>query len=127
MAQILPIVLNDGTADVTYSPFSVDNSGVARLRTAADTVIGASELSVSGRTATTNRRVTVKLQIPVLQNETVNGITTPRVVRMAIAKCELSLPVTSTGAERLAIRNQISGALANTLVAAVIDNNENLY
>lgn len=127
MAQILPIILNDGTADVTYSPYEVDASGVARLRTASDTVIGTSELSVSGRTATANRRVVVKLQIPTVQNEIVNGITIPKVVRMEIGKIELSLPITSTKAERTSIRNQLADALKNVLVAAVIDNNENLY
>lgn len=127
MAQILPIILNDGTANVTYSPYEIDSSGVARLRTAAETVIGASELTVSGRTATANRRVTVKLQIPVVQTETVNGISVPKVVRVAIAKCELSLPITSSTAERTSLRKQIAGALDNVLVGAVIDNNENLY
>ena len=127
MAQILPIILNDGTANVTYSPYEIDAAGVARLRTVSDTVIGASELSVSGRTATANRRVVVKLQIPTVQNEVVNGISIPKVVRVEIGKVELSLPITSTKAERKAIRLQLAGSLTNVLIAAVIDENENLY
>lgn len=127
MAQLSPIVLNDGTADVTFVPYEIDSNNVARLRTASETAIGAFELSVQGRDAVTNRRVTVKVSVPTVQTETVNGIATPKVVRKQIASVELSLPKTSLTADRVVIRSLIASALKDALIAAVIDSNESLY
>lgn len=127
MAQLTSIVLNDGTADVTFLPHEITSQNVARLRTNADTVIGAEELSVQGRDAVNNRRVTVKVTLPVVQNEVINGITTPKVVRQQIATVELSLPKTSVKGDRTRARNLIASALSNALIAAVIDSNESLY
>lgn len=127
MAQLTSIVLNDGTANVTFLPHEITSQNVARLRTTADTVIGAEELSVQARDAVSNRRVTLKVTLPVVQNEVINGITTPKVVRQQIATVELSLPKTSIKADRTRTRNLIASALSNALIAAVIDSNESLY
>lgn len=127
MAQLTSIVLNDGTADVTFLPHEITSQNVARLRTNAETVIGAEELSVQARDAVNNRRVTVKVTLPVVQNEVINGITTPKVVRQQIATVELSLPKTSIKGDRTRARNLIASALSNALIAAVIDSNESLY
>lgn len=127
MAQLTSIVLNDGTADVTFLPHEITSQNVARLRTNAETVIGAEELSVQARDAVNNRRVTVKVTLPVVQNEVINGITTPKVVRQQIATVELSLPKTSIKGDRTRARNLIANALSNALIAAVIDSNESLY
>ena len=127
MAQLTPIVLNDGTADVTFLPHEITSQNVARLRTNAETVIGTEELSVQARDAVSNRRVTVKVTLPVVQNEVINGITTPKVVRQQIATVELSLPKTSIKSDRKRARNLIANALSNALIAAVIDSNESLY
>ena len=127
MAQLSPIVLNDGTADVTFLPQEITSQNVARLRTNAESVIGTEELSVQARDAVSNRRVTVKVTLPVVQNEVINGITTPKVVRQQIATVELSLPKTSLKSDRKRARNLIANALSNALIAAVIDSNESLY
>lgn len=127
MAQLTSIVLNDGTANVTFLPHEITSQNVARLRTTAETVIGAEELSVQARDAVSNRRVTLKVTLPVVQNEVINGITTPKVVRQQIATVELSLPKTSIKADRIRTRNLIASALSNALIAAVIDSNESLY
>lgn len=127
MAQLASIVLNDGTADVTFLPHEITSQNVARLRTNAETVIGAEELSVQARDAVNNRRVTVKVTLPVVQNEVINGIATPKVVRQQIATVELSLPKTSIKGDRKRARSLIASALSNALIAAVIDSNESLY
>lgn len=127
MAQLTSIVLNDGTADVTFLPHEITSQNVARLRTNAETVIGTEELSVQARDAVSNRRVTVKVTLPVVQNEVINGITTPKVVRQQIATVELSLPKTSLKSDRKRARSLIASALSNALIAAVIDSNESLY
>ena len=127
MAQLTSIVLNDGTANVTFLPHEITSQNVARLRTTAETVIGAEELSVQARDAVSNRRVTLKVTLPVVQNEVINGITTPKVVRQQIATVELSLPKTSVKGDRKRARNLIASALSNALIAAVIDSNESLY
>lgn len=127
MAQLSQIVLNNGTANVTFVPYEIDANSVARLRTAAPTSIEALELSVQGRDAVANRRVTVKITVPTVQTETVNGISVPKVVRKQIGSMELSLPKTSLTADRVVLRSLLASALQNALIAAVIDNNESLY
>ena len=127
MAQLAPIVLNDGKSDITFVPYEIDSNGVARLRSASDSAIGSNELSVQGRDALTNRRVTVKITVPTVQTEVVNGISTPKVVRKQIGTIELSLAKTTSLAERKALRSLLAASLSNPLIAAVIDSNESMY
>lgn len=127
MAQLSNIVINDGTADVTYVPYQIDSGNIARLRTNTDLAIASSELSVNARNGSTNRNVTLKITLPTVVNETVNGVVSPRVTRTRTVSVDLSLPKTTTSAERLAARVMLSNLLKNTLVASVIDNNDGLY
>lgn len=127
MAQLSNIVINDGTKDVTYVPYQIDSGNIARLRTNTDLAIASSELSVNARNGSTNRNVTLKITLPTVVDETVNGIVSPRVTRTRTVSVDLSLPKTTTSAERLAARVMLSNLLKNTLVASVIDNNDGLY
>ena len=127
MAQLSNIVINDGTADVTYVPYQIDSGNVARLRTNTDLAIASSELSINPRNGASNRNVTLKLTLPTVVNETINGVVTPRVVRTRTLSVDLSLPKTTTAVERTAARVLLSNALKNVLVASVIDNNDGLY
>lgn len=127
MAQLSNIVINDGTADVTYVPYQIDSGNIARLRTNTDLAIASSELSVNARNGSTNRNVTLKITLPTVVDETVNGVVSPRVTRTRTVSVDLSLPKTTTSAERLAARVMLSNLLKNTLVASVIDNNDGLY
>lgn len=127
MAQLSNIVINDGTADVTYVPYQIDSGNIARLRTNTDLAIASSELSVNARNGSTNRNVTLKITLPTVVSETVNGVVSPRVTRTRTVSVDLSLPKTTTSAERLAARVMLSNLLKNTLVASVIDNNDGLY
>lgn len=127
MAQLSNIVINDGTKDVTYVPYQIDSGNIARLRTNTDLAIASSELSVNARNGSTNRNVTLKITLPTVVNETVNGVVSPRVTRTRTVSVDLSLPKTTTSAERLAARVMLSNLLKNTLVASVIDNNDGLY
>lgn len=127
MAQLSNIVINDGTKDVTYVPYQIDSGNIARLRTNTDLAIASSELSVNARNGSTNRNVTLKITLPTVVDETVNGVVSPRVTRTRTVSVDLSLPKTTTSAERLAARVMLSNLLKNTLVASVIDNNDGLY
>lgn len=127
MAQLSNIVINDGTADVTYVPYQIDSGNIARLRTNTDLAIASSELSVNARNGSTNRNVTLKITLPTVVDETVNGVVSPRVTRTRTVSVDLSLPKTTTSAERLAARVMLSNLLKNALVASVIDNNDGLY
>lgn len=127
MAQLSNIVINDGTEDVTYVPYQIDSGNIARLRTNTDLAIASSELSVNARNGSTNRNVTLKITLPTVADETVNGVVSPRVTRTRTVSVDLSLPKTTTTAERLAARVMLSNLLKNTLVASVIDNNDGLY
>lgn len=127
MAQLSNIVINDGTTDVTYVPYQIDSGNIARLRTNTDLAIASSELSVNARNGSTNRNVTLKITLPTVVDETVNGVVSPRVTRTRTVSVDLSLPKTTTSAERLAARVMLSNLLKNTLVASVIDNNDGLY
>lgn len=127
MAQLAPIVLNDGTNDVTFQPYDIDSTGKALFRTSAESVIAGLELSVWARDAKTNRRVTMALTVPVVQTEIVNGISTPKVVRRAFATVELISSKSSLTTEREAVLTLGANMLQNALIASVVKNNESLY
>jgi hypothetical protein len=75
--------------------------------------VGNSRLSVSlSQTASSGRyKATVKLAVPVVATQVVNGVSTPVVQRTAYADLQFTFDATSSEAER----NDIVGMLADAL------------
>ncbi len=116
MPQLQSAVLTDRATptpvDHTFTPRDI-RDGVGTAIETSGVPIGNSRLSVSLRQTTPGGRykAEVKLAVPVVVNETINGVTVPKVARTAFADVTFTFDPTSTSAER----NNIVGMLADAL------------
>lgn len=132
MPQLQNAVLTDRKATPvahTFVPRDVrDNVGTVIESTGVP--IGNSRLSVSLRQTPQGRyKADLKLAIPVVVNETINGVTTPKVVRTAFADVTFTFDQTSSEAERNDIVGMLYSALrpAETLVNDVVVKLQSVY
>jgi hypothetical protein len=114
MPQLQNLVLTDRTpvtpVDRTFVPRDIVN-GVGVVVNAAATPIGGQTVSVSLKKATSRYKGEVRLVIPVVQTETINGVDRPVVVRTAYLTLQTSFDEESTEQER----TDAIGMLANGL------------
>lgn len=124
MPQLNSIVLKDNAGtDHTFTPRDIVG-GVATLVQSTGVPIGDKTVTVSvNKTATGRRKVVMKVAIPVVQDQTVSGVTRPTVVRTAYADLTLTFDGTSTTAERADLRSFIGWCVHadTTLMRSIID------
>lgn len=116
MPQLQNLVLTDRTTptaiDHTFTPREI-TGGVATIVESTGVPIGDNRCTVSlKRTATGRYKGEVRLTIPVVQNQTINGVTSPVVVRTAYANCEFTFDATSSEVERANAVGMLASALA---------------
>lgn len=101
----------------TFVPngFSPDNSVAFFKEAGANYKIEDIKYSISGRESAQNRKVKCKLEVPVVVEETINGVTVPKVVRTAYGEVTFTFPLTSSEQER----DNLVGMLANSLASSV--------
>jgi len=106
----------------TFTPngFSADNS-VAFFKNVGSVPIEDEKFSISWREskASQNRKVRLKLEVPVVVTETINSVNVPKVARVAICDATFTFSLDSSEQER----DNAVGMFANALAAsqAVID------
>lgn len=119
MPQLQNVVLTDRAATPvahTFTPRDI-TSGVATVIETSGVPVGNSRLSLSLRTTPQGRyKADVKLAIPVIVNETINGVVTPKVARTAYADVTFTFDQTSTEAER----NNLVGMLQDSFRANAV-------
>lgn len=86
--SLVQITLNDGTADLIFKPSGIDNTGVATLVNGNGIIVANKRLSISSRTSADRRKGTIKLDLPVVVDETVNGISQPKQVRKSYMRAD---------------------------------------
>jgi len=116
MAQLQNLVLKDRAAtpsDHTFVPRDIrDNVGEVVESTGVP--VGESRFTISLRKTSNGRyKSTLKLVVPVVQNQTVNGIVTPVVVRTSYVTVDFDYDARSTTSER----NNFVGMIADALKA----------
>lgn len=132
MPQMNTIVLTDNQAtDHSFAPRGKDpQSGVATLVKSTGIPVGDERLTI-GRTRTPQGRekVSFKLTVPVVVNETVNGVARPSILRSAYVDVVLSFESTSSTQERANVRAMVADLLGNSegLASALIDNLDYVY
>lgn len=113
MPALTSLVLKDRAStpvDHTFTPSELKD-GVGTVVESSGQKIGDSKYSVSSRkTAGGRYAAKVKLEVPVVENQTVNGVTRPVVTRVAYATVDFSFAADSTTAER----NNLVGMLADS-------------
>lgn len=95
----------------TFVPRDITN-GVGTVEESTGVPVGTNTISVSLRkTAQGRYKATLKGKFPIVQNETINGVTTPVVVRTAYADIEFSFDEKSSEQER----DNVVGMMADAL------------
>lgn len=119
MPQLQTLVLKDRTTptavDHTFTPRDI-KSGVGAVVETSGVPVGDSRFTISLRQVNNRYRAQIQIAVPVVQNETINGIVTPKAVRTAYADLTFTFDATSTEQER----NNIVGMLADSLGAGKI-------
>ena len=115
MPQLQNLVVLDREATPvshTFTPRNISD-GVGEVVESSGVPIGENAVTVSlRRTAPANRyKAVVKGRFPIVQTQTVNGVSTPVVVRTANAELTFSFDATSTEQER----KNVVGMMANAL------------
>ena len=115
MPALTTTVLKDRTTptpvDHTFTPESIKD-GVGQVIETSGVPIGNSRLSVSSRKLSTGKyKSEVRLAVPVVSSETINGITSPKILRTAFVSAQFTFDETSSEAER----NNIVGMFADAL------------
>jgi len=87
------------------------SGGVGLVVNSTGVSVGEERLTVSMRKAASKFRGKLSLAIPVVVNETINGVTRPSVVRTAYANIEVTFDETSSTQERTNIIGMLADAL----------------
>lgn len=119
MPQLQTLVLKDRATptavDHTFTPRDI-KTGVGAVVETTGVPVGDSRYTISLRQVNNRYKAQIQLAVPVVQNETINGIVTPKAVRTAYADLTFTFDSTSTEAER----NNIVGMLADSLAASKV-------
>lgn len=127
MGQLASITLNDGTSDLVFKPAGIDSNNVATLVNSDGVIVKDKSLTVSARLSAQRRKTTTKVVLPVVQDETINGIVSPKGVRTSYVRIDTDFSVYATTAERAQAINLATAAVKNALIKAVIVDNDTLY
>lgn len=131
MPQLQNLVLTDrATTPVahTFTPKDI----VGNIATVAETggvPIGNNTYSVSLRQTDGRSKATIKAAFPIVQTETINGVSQPKVVRVARVSMEFDFANTSSESERNNVVGMIADSLGanKTLVNDVLVKLQNVY
>lgn len=132
MPQLQNLVLTDRAATPvahTYTPLEISN-GVGVVVESSGVPVGNNRFSISLRKTSTGKyKVQMNLTLPIVQNETINGVTTPKVVRTGYAECTFTMDSTSTLQERKDLVGLLYSALdpAKVLVNDTVTNLQGIY
>lgn len=111
------VVINDRAATPvahTYSPDGDDKNGVHLFSEKTGVPVSNPKLTASFKGVNGKLKPVLRLSIPITQTQTINGISTPVVVRTAYVELSASFDATSTQQER----KDAIGLMANAMAAA---------
>lgn len=132
MPQLQPLILKDREAtpvNHTFAPRDVI-AGVGTVAESSGIPIGANRMTISHtRNGNGRHKPVLKFTFPVVQTQTVDGISTPVVVRTAYAEVLFNFDQTSSEAERNNVVGMVQDALAatKTLVHDTVVKLEGVY
>lgn len=104
MPQLQNLVLTDRAAtpvNHTFTPADIDSNGVGRVVESSGVPIGNNEATIGlSKTAAGAYKGRLRLTLPVVQTQTINGVASPVVVRIARADVLFTFDKSSTEQER---------------------------
>lgn len=98
----------------TYTPDGDDKNGVALWSEKGAVPAGNAKYSASVRLSGGKYRATLKLAIPIVQTQTINGVSAPVVVRTSYVEVSTTFDSLSSSQERA----DAVGLMANSMAAA---------
>lgn len=132
MPQLQSLVLTDRAStpvDHTFTPRDVRGE-VGTVIESTGVPIGNSRFSVSLRKTSTGKyKAALQLAVPVVQTETINGVSKPVVVRSGFAAAEFTFDETSTLQERKDVVGMFASSLGSSkvLVDSLVVGLEGVY
>lgn len=130
MPQLTSLVLKDGAAtpaNHTFAPRDI-TGGVATLIESTGVPIGDKRLSIAlNRTQNGRQKVTMKLAVPVVQDQVISGISRPTAVRVAYADVTFSFDQTSGTQERKDVLAYAASLFSNAFTVDVVGNLAAVY
>lgn len=132
MSELNNVVINDGAATPVAHTFKPRNvaGGIATLVESTGVPLADKRLTLSiQRTASSRVKPTVKLQLPVVQDATVNGVTKPTIVRTAYCDLTFNFDPSSSTQERKDMIAQVRNLLADdqTMVHSALVDLEDIW
>lgn len=119
MPQLQSVILTDRTTptpvNLTFVPREIAD-GVGVVINAGGTPIGEKRCTVSMKKTNNRYKGEVRLTLPVVATETINGVSEPKVVRTAFAALSVSFDEKSTEQER----NDAIGLMASALATGKV-------
>lgn len=116
MPNLQSLVLTDRQAtpvNHTFLPVSEkDGLATVALADATGAVITEKRFTIQQKRTPGRVRTTVRLSVPTVVTETINGVSSPQVIRSALVDCSFVFADTSTMAERNDIVGMFASALA---------------
>lgn len=132
MPQLQNVVLTDRTpttpVNLTFVPRDI-TAGVGEVVNNAGTPIGEKRLTVSMKQTGKRFKGEVRLTLPVVVSEVINGVTAPKIVRTGYVNLSTSFDETSTEQERNDAIGLMASALATgkVLINDALVKNEGVY
>lgn len=123
MAARTTLVINDRAATPvahSYSPDGDDTNGVHVFSEKTGVPAGNPRFTAQLRKSGGKVRPSLRLQVPVVQTQTINGISTPVVVRTAYVELNCTFDGLSTDQERA----DAVGLMANAMATAQVQVND---
>lgn len=134
MPQLANLVLTDRAStpvNHTFAPRDIDpKTGIAVVEEYTGVPIGNSRLAMSlNRTAQGRIKVALKATFPVVQTETINGVSNPKVVRTSYAELVFSFAENTTEQERKDVVGMMHSALdpSKTMVNDLLTKLQAIY
>lgn len=132
MPQLQNLVLTDRAAtpvDHTFVPMDITN-GMATVVESSGVPIGNNRVQVALNKTTTGRyKALVKFQFPIVQTQTINGVSTPAVVRTSYCDITFTFDATSTLQERKDVVGMVQSAfdVTEALINDTVTKLEGVY
>jgi len=125
MPALASITVNDRAATPvahTFSPVGIDANGVTSWKEVSGVPIGEKYFTLSNKFSNGKYRVKLVFKYPIVQTQTVNGISTSVVVRTSYAELNLTFDSTSSLQERQDTVGQLANALpaSQTMIDGVL-------
>lgn len=132
MPQLQTLVLTDRTpttaVDHTFNPRDI-KAGVGSVVESTGVPIGDKRFTISLRQVNNRYKAQMQLAVPVVQTQTINGVSTPVIVRTAYADLTFTFDSASTEQERTDIVGMLASALgtSKTLVNDTVVKLQGVY